>query len=86
MTEQPEGPPPATTDAGDDARSVRVGDGLKQGFAALAGPQLEAADKPRWHQRLIAITNRAKHDLETAEGRLERFWSDWEAEVGPRPG
>lgn len=91
MTEQPPPDPAAATpDAiagdADEALRERVGEDLKQGFAALGGPALADADKSRWHQRLIAITNSAKHDLPTAEARLARYWSDWEAQVGPRPG
>ena len=82
MQEQPDG---TAEDTDDDARATRVADGLKDGFTALASPALPDADKPAWHQRLIAITNSAKHDLATAERRLDRFWADWEAQVGPRP-
>lgn len=74
--------------AGETAEAIRfqhVSDQLKLGFAALAGPDLSAEDKPSWHQRLIAITNSSKHDLATAENRISRFWEDWEAQVGTRP-
>lgn len=86
MTEQPGHD--AADQAGDDAeeaRRARVGAGLKQAFAALSDPGLAPEEKPAWHKRLIAITNSAKHDLATAEARMERYWADWEAEVGPRP-
>lgn len=66
-------------------RFDRVSQQLKLGFAALAGPDMDDQVKPRWHQRLIAITNSAKHDLPTAERRLDRYWADWEEQVGPRP-
>lgn len=71
--------------ADDDARSQRVADDLKLGFQALAGQAVPDDGKPDWHRRLIAITNAAKHDLPTAERRLERYWADWEAAIGPRP-
>ncbi|CAN5141062.1 hypothetical protein BH23ACT9_BH23ACT9_18350 [soil metagenome] len=90
MDQQSDGPAAdhlSTTDGGDEdaARFDRVSDELRLGFAALAGPALPDADKPAWHTRLIAITNSAKHDLATAEARMQRFWADWEAQVGPRP-
>lgn len=71
---------------GDDAdRSRRVGDQLKMAFQALASPSVPDADRPDWHRRLIAITNSSKHDLATAETRLDRYWADWEDQIGPRP-
>lgn len=69
----------------DDDRFRRVSDQLKAGFAALARPDVDDDDRPGWHRRLIAITNSAKHDLATAERRLEQYWVDWEDRVGPRP-
>jgi hypothetical protein len=74
-------------DGSDDGpgRADRVGEELKAGFAALSAPEVPDEVRPRWHARLIAITNSAKHDLSTAEDRLARYWQDWEAEVGPRP-
>ncbi len=80
MSEQP-----TDSSIADQVRFQHVSDELKLGFQALGGPALADEDKPRWHQRLIAITNSAKHDLATAETRLQRFWADWETEVGPRP-
>lgn len=68
-----------------DDRFERVSEQLKAAFQALATPDLPDEDRPRWHQRLIAITNSAKHDLATAEQRLDSYWADWEAEVGARP-
>lgn len=65
-------------------RRDRVAADLKDAFAALAGPGLAPEDKPVWHQRLIAITNSAKHDLTTAERRLAAWWAAWESQVGPR--
>lgn len=75
----------ALADVDEQARFDRVSDGLRSAFAALASPQLPDADKPDWHRRLIAITNSSKHDLATAEGRLDRWWADYEQQVGPRP-
>ncbi|HUG85634.1 MAG TPA: hypothetical protein VMM13_13800 [Euzebya sp.] len=71
----------------DDAadRFQRVSEQLKLAFQALASPSVPEADRPDWHRRLIAITNSAKHDLATAEMRLDRYWADWEDRIGPRP-
>jgi hypothetical protein len=66
-------------------RFEHVSNALKAGFAALAGPEVDDDVKPQWHQRLIAITNSAKHDLATAERRLDNYWADWEDQIGPRP-
>ena len=82
MREQPgdEGSDPT-----EEVRRQAVADGLRDAFTALAGPDVPPEDRPRWHTRLIAITSSSKHDLPTAERRLERWWEEWEAEVGPRP-
>lgn len=69
----------------DKARAERVGEQLKLAFAALADPAVPDADRPDWHRRLIAITNSAKHDLATAEDRLQRYWAEWAQRVGPPP-
>ena len=66
-------------------RFDRVSEQLKIGFAAMATSHLEEDDKPDWHRRLIAITNSSKHDLSTAEKRLQRYWDDWEQATGSRP-
>jgi hypothetical protein len=71
--------------ADEAARRDRVGAGLRDAFAALADPAVPEDLRPRWHQSLIAITGSSKHDLATAETRLERWWATYEAEVGPRP-
>ncbi|WP_370327270.1 hypothetical protein [Euzebya sp.] len=68
-----------------DDRAARLGDDLKLAFRALASPDVAEDRRPDWHRRLIAITNSAKHDVATAEGRMARWWADFEAEVGPRP-
>lgn len=69
----------------DEARRARVGEELRLAFVALGSPAVPDEDRPRLHQRLIAITNSSKHDLPTAESRLARWWADYESEVGPRP-
>ena len=76
---------PTPTGPEDGARAERLAESIKVAFAAFGQAEMPAEDRPRWHQRLIAITNSSKHDIATAEGRLEKYWSDWEAEVGPRP-
>lgn len=73
-----------TEDAGTD-RFQRVSHQLKLAFQGLASPAVPDADRPDWHRRLIAITNSAKHDLATAETRLDRYWADWEDRIGRRP-
>lgn len=76
----------ADTDGpGDQARGDRVSTELKQAFQALIGDGIPAEDRPRWQQRLLAITNSAKHDLATAEERLDRWWQEFEAAGGQRP-
>ncbi|MEE8603112.1 hypothetical protein [Euzebya tangerina] len=77
-------------DEEDQARFQRVSAQLKVAFQALSGSDAAGSDlpdeeKPEWHRRLIAITNSSKHDLATAEKRLERYWDDWEAVTGTRP-
>lgn len=63
----------------------QLAEALKVAFAAFGQADIAPEDRPRWHQRLIAITNSSKHDVGTASARLEKFWADWEADVGPRP-
>lgn len=77
--------PAASSSTDDEARFQRVSDALKVGFQALGSADIPPEDKGAWHKRLIAITNSSKHDLATAEGRLDRFWTDWEDTVGPPP-
>lgn len=88
---EPDGAGPAATPepaaATDADRAERVGEGLKLAFQAMGSADIPDEDRPRWHQRLIAITNSSKHDLATAEARLERYWADWADHVGqPPPG
>ena len=73
------------TQGQDSQRFDRVSEQLKVGFAAMATTHLSDEVKPDWHRRLIAITNASKHDLPTAEKRLQRFWNDWEEATGSRP-
>jgi hypothetical protein len=68
----------------DDAS--RLAEALREGFARLAAAQLEPAERGRWQQRLIAITNAAKRDLPRALAQLERFERDWRnAQDAPSP-
>lgn len=64
---------------------AKLSEDLKGAFAVMGHPGLADEDRAKWHQRLIAITNSSKHDVATAAKRLEKFWADWEDQVGPRP-
>ena len=57
--------------------ATRVSEELKRMFAEVAGSQIDAADKARWQQRLIAITNAAKHDVARADEQLTRARNEW---------
>lgn len=52
-----------------------VGERLKRAFAALS--ELPPDDRPRWHKRLIAVTNTTKRDLAGAVEQLDRYDRDW---------
>ncbi len=54
---------------------AEVGERLKRAFAALA--ELPADERPRWHRRLIAVTNTTKRDLAGAVEQLDRYDRDW---------
>ena len=63
--------------AGDDegALFADLADRLRTAQQKL-GQIPAAADRESLQQRLIAITNSAKHDLQTASGRLDRLLSE----------
>lgn len=65
-------------DVDDQLRAV-VGERLKEAFAALGDADIPAVEKGRWHQRLIAITNSSKHDLATAQRRLDAWFAELSA-------
>ena len=75
---------PTSSPAVDDS-TIDLAEELKQAFAALGPADIPPEDKQRWQQRLIAITNSSKHDVDTAAGRMQRYWQEWEQAVGPRP-
>lgn len=57
-----------------------VSERLRRAFAALA--QLPPDERPRWHRRLIAVTNTTKRDLAGAVAQLDRYDRDWAARAG----
>jgi len=57
-----------------------VGERLRRAFAALT--ELPPSARPRWHQRLIAVTNTTKRDLTGAVEQLDRYDRDWAARAG----
>lgn len=59
--------------------SDRISEQLKTLFAAVVTADLAPDEKGRWHQRLIAITNTTKRDLNRAAQQLERFVDEWNA-------
>lgn len=68
------------TDAPDDANTevaLRVSTELKAAFDDVGRADIDGADKSRWHRRLIAITNTAKHDVARADEQLVRYRDDW---------
>lgn len=73
MTPPPE-PPPSEA-----SLHAALAERLKEAFVALGAADLAAEDKPRMHQRLIAITNASKHDLATAQRRLDAWFADLDA-------
>lgn len=60
--------------AGDD-----LADALKTMFTRVVAADLDAAEKGRWHKRLIAITNTSKNDVTRAGEQLHRFKDEWNA-------
>ena len=68
------------TDAHDNANTeaaLRVSTELKAAFDEVGRADIDGADKGRWHRRLIAITNTAKHDVARADEQLARYRDDW---------
>jgi hypothetical protein len=72
------------TDAGgaapDDVAATVAAD-LKDAFAAVIAAPIDADEKGRWHQRLLAVTNMSKHDVARAHEQLIRFNDAWNARV-----
>lgn len=66
--------------ADDPEQAERLSAALRDTFAMLAAAPLPPEDKGRWQQRLIAITNSAKRDLQRADASLRRFLAEWERE------
>lgn len=60
-----------------------IGERLKTAFAALV--ELPPEQRPRWHQRLIAVTNTTKRDLSRAVEQLDRYDRDWAARGSEDP-
>ena len=83
MTEPQPHPGPSAVD---EAAALRVAEGLKVAFQAVATADLPDERKPDLQRRLIAITNSAKHDVATAERRLRDFLEElgapWPADAG----
>jgi hypothetical protein len=79
------GPEQEAAGAGGDVRALRLSDGLKEAFAGLAGADLGPEDRQRWHRRLLAVTNLAKHDVGRAEARLDRLRDDLARDLGSAP-
>ena len=69
------GDPAANRSAADSELSQQ----LKSMFAEVVAADIPPADKGRWHQRLIAITNTAKRDLARADEQMNRFVEEWNA-------
>ena len=72
------------TDAGGTAPddvAAQVAARLKDAFAAVMAAPLDADEKGRWHQRLLAVTNMSKHDVARAREQLDRFDDAWNARV-----
>lgn len=72
------------TDAGGTAPNdiaAQVAERLKDAFAAVIAAAIDAEEKGRWHQRLLAVTNMSKHDVARAREQLNRFDDAWNARV-----
>lgn len=70
------------TGSADDARLAK---GLRQAHRRLAALEADDAVKARAVQRLLAISDAAKHDTTRAARRLDRFLADLD-EDRPLPG
>ena len=68
--------------SGDDAR---LAEGLRQAHRRVAAMEDAGASRARALQRLLAISDAAKHDTTRAAARLERFLSEL-GESGPTAG
>jgi hypothetical protein len=66
---------PADGPLGDDP-AARLAARLPEAFRALGQVALPDDERGRWHERLIAITNAAKHDVGRAEARLDRWFAE----------
>ena len=68
------------TDAGGSAPddvAAQVAAQLKDAFAAVIAAPIDADEKGRWQQRLLAVTNMSKHDVVRAREQLNRFDDAW---------
>ncbi len=71
------------SDQAPNPSSAKVADQLKALFCEVVEADLPPDAKGRWHKRLIAITNTAKHDVGRAGAQLSRFIDEWnEADGG----
>ena len=68
-----------TDPVANDDDDATVADQLKVLFADVVAADVDVAEKGRWHKRLIAITNTAKHDVGRAGEQLRRFTDEWNA-------
>jgi hypothetical protein len=64
---------------------ARLAEGLRQAHRRLAGSHADEAVKARAVERLVAISDAAKHDTTRAARRLERFLADLD-DTRPGPG
>ena len=72
------------TDAGGmtpDDVAAQVAAQLKDAFATVIAAPIDADEKGRWQQRLLAVTNMSKHDVARAREQLSRFDDAWNARV-----
>ena len=58
---------------------ARLAEGLRLAHRRVAALEVDDDAKGRAVQRLLAISDAAKHDTTRAEARLERFVSDLDA-------
>ena len=65
-----------TAPSDDDAR---LAEGLRLAHRRVASLEVDDAAKARAAQRLLAISDAAKHDTRRAAARLDRFVSDLDA-------
>ena len=61
------------------AEEARLSDGLRLAHRRVAALEVDDVAKGRAAQRLLAISDAAKHDTTRAAARLDRFLSDLDA-------